>query len=78
MPGVTSSNRLQFSMNALLGIVTLICVVLAIPGGYVLLVVGIVWMLIGAALVMVLMIFRVQIYRFLSGLKNADEGKDSP
>ncbi len=78
MTTADSSNGLQFSMKTLLGIITLACVVLAIPGGYVLLVVGTVWMLIGAALVRVLIIFRVQIYRFLSGLKIADKGKKPP
>ena len=78
MTAAKSSNGLQFSMKALLGIITLACIVLAIPGGYVLLVVGTVWLLVGAALVRVLMISNVPIYRFLSGLKIEENGKEPP
>lgn len=72
MAAASSRNRLQFSMKALLAIFTLTCVILAIPGGFVLLIVGTLWWLIGAALVTVLMFFKAKIYRFLSGLRNAD------
>ena len=67
MKPVEPNNDLQFSMKTLLGVVTLACIVLAIPGGYVLLIVGTVWLLIGTSITKVMLIFRVQIYRFLSG-----------
>jgi len=50
-------------------IITIACVVFALPGGYVLFVVGTVWMLMQAAIIWVLMIFRRPIYGFLSGVK---------
>ena len=75
MTSTKSKNGLQFSMRALMAIVTVACVVLALPGGYVLLAVGTVWMLIGAAITWVLTIFRAPIYRFLSGVKPDGKGK---
>ncbi len=74
MTAAKSKNYLQFSMRTLMAIMTVACVVLALPGGYVLLAVGIVWMLIGAAIVWVLMTFRAPIYRFLSGVKLVEKG----
>ncbi len=74
MTATKSKNNLQFSMRTLMAIITVACVVFALPGGYVLLVVGTVWMLIGAALVRVLMIFRTPIDRFLSGAKLEEKG----
>ena len=76
MTAANSSNRPQFSMKALLGITTLACIVLAFPKGYVLLAVGTVWLLVGAALVGVLMIFKATIYRFLSGVNIGNDGKE--
>ncbi len=64
-----SKNHLQFSLWTLMAIMTVACVILAIPGGYVLLAVGTVWMLIGATIVWGLMRFQAPIYRFLSGAK---------
>jgi len=54
-------------MRTLMIFITVACVVLAFPGGYVLLVVGTIWMLLGTVIVWVLLIFRATIYRFLSG-----------
>ena len=75
MTAAMSNNGLRFSMKALLGIIALACVVLAIPGGYVLLVVGTVWLLIGAALAKVMMIFKTPIFRALSGLESQENCK---
>jgi len=62
-------------MRALMVIVTITCVVLALPEGYVLLAVVTAWMLVGAAIIIVLMIFQAPIYRFLSGGKLKDKGE---
>ncbi len=64
----------QFSMRTLMVFITVACVFFALPGGYVVLVVGTVWMLIGAAIVPALMKFRAPIYRFLSGVKLEERG----
>ena len=75
MTATKSKNGLRFSMRALMVIVTVACVVFALPGGYVLLALGTVWMLVGAAILWVLMILRAPIYRFLSGVKLNGKGK---
>lgn len=67
-------NGLQFSLRALMVIVTIACIVLAFPEGYVLLAAVTAWMLVGAAIIIVLMIFQAPIYRLLSGLKRKDKG----
>jgi len=64
-----SKHDLQFSLRTLMVIITAACVILAFPAGYVLLSIGVVWMLLGTAIVRVLLIFRAPIYRFLSGVK---------
>ncbi len=69
MPPAKSKNSLQFSMRTLMAMITVVCVVLALPAGYVLLAVVTVWMLIGAAMIWVLMVFRAPISHFLSGVK---------
>ena len=64
-----SNSELQFSVRGLLILVTVACVVLAFPGGYVLVVIAAVWMLVGAAIAWVLMKFRRPLYRLLSGVR---------
>ncbi len=64
-------------MKTLFGIITLVCIVLAFPKGHVLLAVGTVWLLVGAALVGALMFFKAAIYRFLSGVNIENDGKES-
>ncbi len=74
---MTTANHnrdMQFSLRTLLAIITVACMILAIPGGYVLLETGTAWMLLGAAIVWVLMIFRSPLDRFLSGAKPKEEG----
>ena len=60
-------SELRFSMRTLLVVVTVACLVFALPGGYVLIIFGTAWALIGAAILGVLLKFRGPIYRLLAG-----------
>ncbi len=75
MTSDTPNNGLQFSLRAMMAIITVACLILAFPGGYVLLAAGTIWMLIGATIIWVLMIFRAPIYRLLSGVNPDENGK---
>ena len=66
---------LQFSLKSMLLFTTLICLILTLPRGFILLAVGIVWILFLAGIAKVLILFKVPIYRLLSGLKVGDEGE---
>jgi glycerol-3-phosphate acyltransferase PlsY len=67
--------KLQFSLRALLTVTTVTCIVLALPSGYLLLAVGVIWMMLGVAISMVLLRFRAPIYRILSGAKLKEKDK---
>jgi hypothetical protein len=69
MTAVKTKTGLQFSLRTLMVIITVACVVLALPRGYVLLAVGVVWALVAAAVTWVLMLCRRPIYHVVSGVK---------
>jgi len=66
-----SKHDRQFSLWTLMKVVTVFCVVLAFPQGYVLLVIGTAWMLLGWAILWFLIAFQTPIYRLLSGVKRS-------
>jgi hypothetical protein len=57
-----SKRRYQYSIWALLVLTTAICVLLAVPGGYLLLVTLGLWILIGAGIMVVLLVLQAPVY----------------
>jgi hypothetical protein len=78
MKDVPSKTGLQFSLWELMVIITIACLVLALPAGYVLLAVGLAWLLLAAAITGLLWLLRAPINRFLAGAgeSRADEPGD--
>ena len=62
----------QFSLWSLMALVTVVCMVFALPEGEVLLVAFTVWVSLGALILSVLLLFQAPIYRLLSGTKQVD------
>ena len=65
----------RFSMRALLIALTVACVILAFPSGYLLLLVGMGWFLLQAGIIWFLVKFRTPIYRVLQGNKKFKESE---
>ena len=61
------NSELRFSMRTLLVVMTVACLVFALPGGYMLIIFGTAWALVGAAILGLLLKYHVPIYRLLAG-----------
>ena len=65
----------QFTLWTLLGLVTIVCVILAMPQGYVLLATLGFWILLGAVILSLLVLFQAPLFFLLSGTKKRKNGK---
>lgn len=75
MASANHERGFHFSMKSLLIALTIACLVLAIPGGYVLLLAGGAWFLLATAITLVLIRYRAGISRLLSGTPSDDRSE---
>ncbi len=71
MTDASADDCVRFSMKSLMLLITIMCVVLALPGGYVLLAVACIWLVLVAAVASLLIVFSKTINRWLAGPLNS-------